>query len=297
MSGSILTGKGRRAGKPGPGSEALLRLLRNRGAVIGGILLTGLTLMAIFAWQLVPYDPFKPNAAVALRPPMPGHPFGTDNLGRDLLSRVILGSRWSLKVGVIAVVISTLIGVPLGLLSGYAGGAVDMVISRGIEVLMAFPNILLAMAIVAVLGPGVNNVMIAVGVSGMPRYVRVVRSAVLAERETAYVEAARVGGFSNPRVMFRHILPNVMAPVVVLGTLEVAGAILAASSLGYLGLGAQPPDPEWGALLAGARAFMRSAWWLTVFPGLFIMISVLSMNMLGDGLRDALDPRLRGEGS
>jgi peptide/nickel transport system permease protein len=275
-------------------SETAQRLFRNRGAIFGALVLTSLILMMIFAWQIMPYDPYKPDGQSSLQPPSRNHLLGTDNLGRDLLSRIILGSRWSLRVGVIATSVSALIGVPLGLLAGYRGGRVDMIISRAIEVLMAFPGILLALCVVAILGRGVNNVMIAVGIGGMPRYVRVVRSAVLNQRETAYVEAARAGGFSDMRIMFRHVLPNVLSSVIVLSTLQVASSILAASSLGFLGLGAQPPDPEWGALLASARAWMRSAWWMTIFPGTFIMLTVLSMNLLGDGLRDALDPRLRG---
>lgn len=256
--------------------------------------MTTLILSAVFAGQIMPHDPFKPNPAIALTPPRSTHWMGTDNLGRDMLSRIILGGRWSLRVGLIAVAISATIGIPTGLLAGHTGGLVDSLISRAIEVLMAIPGVLLAIAIIAMLGPGTGNIMLAVGIAGIPRYVRLVRSSVLAARENAYVEAARTLGCSETRIMFRHILPNVVAPAIVLTSIEVASAILAASSLGFLGLGAQPPIPEWGALLSQARAFMRTAWWLTAFPGMAIMLTVLSMNLIGDGLRDALDPRLRG---
>jgi peptide/nickel transport system permease protein len=278
------------------GYETLQRVLENRGARIGFVILCLLIIMSIFAEQIMPYDPFKPDQTVALKPPMKGHWFGTDNLGRDMLSRVIMGSRWSLRVGLIAVGISMTIGVPLGVIAGYWGRGIDMVISRAVEVLMAFPNILLAMAIVAILGPGQENVMIAVGISGVPRYIRVVRACVLGLRDISFVEAARAEGCTDIFIMGKHILPNVLSPIIVLSTLQVAGSILAASSLGFLGLGAQPPIPEWGALLSSARAWMRAAWWLTAFPGLAIMMAVIAMNQLGDGLRDALDPHLRGEG-
>ncbi len=279
-----------------PKYQTFKRLLRNPGAVIGGIVMVTLIFSAVFAQYIMPHDPFKPSAMLALQPPQSGHWLGTDNLGRDLLSRIILGSQWSLRVGLIAVGISAGVGIPVGLLAGYAGGHIDALISRLVEVMMAIPGILLAMGIIAILGPGVGNVMIAVGIGGVPRYVRVVRAAVLSARENVYVEAARALGCSDIRIMFKHVLPNVLAPAIVLSTIQVATAILAASSLGFLGLGAQPPIPEWGALLSQARAFMRTAWWLTAFPGMAIMIAVLSMNLVGDGLRDALDPRLRGEG-
>ncbi|HEV8354851.1 MAG TPA: ABC transporter permease [bacterium] len=271
-------------------------LLQNPGAVAGLVIIGALILSAAFANHVVPHDPFKPDPTIVLMPPRVGHWMGTDNLGRDMLSRIILGGRWSLSVGLIAVCISASVGLPLGLLAGYSGVLVDTLISRGIEVVMAIPGVLLAIAVIAVLGPGSWNVMLAVGIAGIPRYVRLIRSSVLSAREDAYVEAARGLGCSEPRVMFRHILPNIVAPTIVLGSIDVAAAILAASSLGFLGFGAQPPIPEWGALLSQARAFMRTAWWLTAFPGMAIMLTVLSMNLIGDGLRDALDPRLRREG-
>jgi peptide/nickel transport system permease protein len=260
------------------------------------MIITVLIFSAMFANQIMPHDPFKPDPAIVLAPPHAGYWMGTDNLGRDMLSRIILGGQWSLGVGLIAVSISATVGIPTGLLAGYSGGRVDWIISRAIEVLMAIPGVLLAIAVIAILGPGTGNVMLAVGIAGIPRYVRLVRSSVLSARGNVYVEAARGLGCSEIRVMFRHVLPNVVAPAIVLSSIDVASAILAASSLGFLGLGAQPPIPEWGALLSQARAFMRTAWWLTAFPGTAIMLTVLSINLVGDGLRDALDPRLRGEG-
>jgi peptide/nickel transport system permease protein len=280
-----------------PRARIFRKLLENRGAMLGAGVMCCLLLMSVLAYVVMPYDPFETDPRSALQPPTARHWLGTDNLGRDVLSRLILGSRWSLRVGLIAVAVSALIGVPLGLIAGYAGKGIDSVISRGVEVLMAIPSILLALGIVAILGPGAGNIMIAVGVTGIPRYVRVVRASVLSARENTYVEAARAAGGSESRIMISHILPNVLSPVIVMSTIQVAGAILSASSLGFLGLGAQPPIPEWGEMLSSARSFMRTAWWLTLFPGMAIMLSVLSMNLLGDGLRDALDPRLVQAGS
>jgi len=286
-----------RAEGSSPRARIMAKLVENRGAMIGAGIMCCLLLMSVFAYLVMPYDPFETNPRSALQPPTSQHWMGTDNLGRDVLSRLILGSRWSLRVGLIAVGVSALIGVPLGLVAGYSGKTVDAWISRGVEVLMAIPAILLALGIVAILGPGAGNIMIAVGVTGVPRYARVVRASVLSARENTYVEAARAAGSPGIQIMARHILPNVLSPVIVISTIQIAGAILSASSLGFLGLGAQPPIPEWGEMLSSARSFMRTAWWLTLFPGIAIMLSVLSMNLLGDGLRDALDPRLLQAGS
>src|SRR5690606_9225696 len=227
------------------------------------------------------------------QPPSMQHLMGTDEIGRDILSRIIYGSRISLRVGLISVGIAAVGGVVLGLIAGYFGGAVDTVIMRVMDVLLAFPGILLSIAIVAILGPGINNVMIAVGIEAIPVYVRTVRGSTLTTREEDFVLAARASGASASRIIFRHILPNILAPVIVLGTLGVGIAILTAAGLSFIGLGAQPPQAEWGTMLATARVYLQSTPWLAIFPGATIMIVVLALNLLGDGLREALDPRMR----
>lgn len=269
------------------------QLRRNKGAILGGILILIEILIAILAPHIAPYDPLEQVLVDALTGPSKRHLLGTDEVGRDILSRIIYGTRISLRVGLISVGIASVLGVALGLIAGYYGGIPDDLILRGVDIWLAFPGILLSMAIVAVLGPSIFNVMIAVGLSSIPAYVRITRSSVLATREIEFVMSARAVGCQGAHIMVRHILPNVLAPVVVLSTLGVAGAILTAASLSFIGLGAQPPTPEWGAILSVGRLFMRRAWWLTTFPGLAIMITVLGINMFGDGLRDALDPRLR----
>jgi peptide/nickel transport system permease protein len=277
-----------------PGLGALRRLTRNTGASLGALLLLALIAVAVLAPVLAPRDPVKMSPSDGLRPP--GRPFwfGTDQFGRDMLSRVIWGARISLRVGVVAVLISVGGGVPLGLAAGYYGGWLDMAVMRLIDLMLAFPGILLALVIVTILGPGLGNVMLAVGIYGIPSYARVVRGSVLVVRGQPFVEAAQAVGCPSARVVARHLLPNVVAPIIVLSSLNVAGAILTSAALSFLGLGAQPPTPEWGALLNAGRDWVRDAWWLTTFPGLAIMITVLAINMLGDGLRDVLDPQLRG---
>jgi len=269
------------------------QLRRNKGAILGGILILLEILIAFLAPHIAPYEPLEQVLADALTGPSRKHLLGTDEVGRDIFSRIIYGTRISLRVGLISVGIASIFGVSLGLVAGYYGGRLDDVILRGIDIWLAFPGILLAMAIVAVLGPSIFNVMIAVGFSAIPTYVRITRSSVLSAREMEYVISARAVGCTGPRIMARHILPNVLAPVIVISTLGVAGAILSAAALSFINLGAQPPTPEWGAILSVGRQFIRRAWWLTTFPGLAIMITVLGINMFGDGLRDALDPRLR----
>ncbi len=269
------------------------RLLRNRGAIVGLSLLVVLLLLAILADLVAPYQPNAISPGNELQAPSGNHSFGTDQFGRDILSRIIHGTRLSFQVGFIAVGIALVCGVTLGLLSGYYGRWVDALAMMWIDIMLAFPGILLALAIVAVLGPSLLNLMIAVGISAVPSYTRLVRGAVLATKQQQYVEAARVIGVGDAGIMFKHILPNVLAPVIVLATLGIGGAILTGASLSFLGLGAKPPTPEWGAMLSTGRNYLTIAPWITLFPGLAIMITILSINMLGDGLRDALDPRLK----
>jgi peptide/nickel transport system permease protein len=268
------------------------RLGRNRGASLGGLLLLVLTMMAIFAPRVAPYDPTKTNYGDALQAPTMKHLLGTDNYGRDIFSRIVHGARLSMSVGILSVAIGAGVGVILGLLSGYYGRHVDNVIMRVMDAMLAFPGILLAMAVVATLGSGLTNVMIAVGIASIPGFARMVRGSVLSAKENVYVDAARVSGCGNGRIMARHILPNVFAPLLTYATLRVSIAILSAASLNFLGLGAQPPTPEWGVMLADGRDYLRQYWWLGTFPGLAIMMTTLSINMFSDGLRDALDPRL-----
>jgi peptide/nickel transport system permease protein len=283
---------GRRAKPRSPRAIAIQQLRRNRGAVAGLIVCTIIVLASVFAPQIAPYDPLLISPQDYLQPPSPAHWFGTDSYGRDVFSRTLYGGRISLSVGLFSVVIAAVIGVVLGLLAGYLGSIVDGTIMRFIDMLMAFPGLLLALGVVALLGPGITNVIIAVGISGIPSYARTVRGCVLSAREEVYVEAARSIGCRNWHIIFRHLLPNVIGPVIVISTLDIAWAILTASSLSFLGLGTQPPTPEWGVMLSEGRGALREAAWQTTFPGLMIMLTVLSVNLFGDGLRDALDPRM-----
>ena len=268
------------------------RLLRQRGVTVGALILAALALMALGAPWLAPADPLKTSPRSALEPPGARYPLGSDQFGRDVASRVLYGARVSLTVGAISVSIALLLGAPLGLVSGYYGGRLDAFVMRVIDVLLAFPGILLALAIVSVLTPGLTNVMIAVGLSAVPAYARLVRATVLSARENLYVEAARAIGGRDRLILVRYILPNVVAPLIVTATLGLGTAILSAAALSFLGLGSQPPQPEWGRMLSEGRDYLREAWWIATFPGLAIMLTVLAMNLLGDGLRDVLDPRL-----
>ena len=261
--------------------------------MFGAAIVLFLVFISVFAPYVAPYDPLKQTLSDALKAPSVSYYFGTDEVGRDIFSRIIYGTRISLRVGLISVGIGCLIGVLLGLIAGYYGGHVDNLLLRLMDIWLAFPGILLALAIIAVLGPSLLNVMIAVGLSAVPRYVRITRGSVLSVREMDYVLSARAVGCGSVKIMGRHILPNVMPSIIVFATLGVATAILTAAALSFVGLGAQPPIPEWGAMLTVGRQFIRQAWWVTTFPGLAIMITVLGINLLGDGLRDALDPRLR----
>ncbi len=274
-------------------TDFTIRFARNRAAVLGLAIIVAIGLAATFAPVVAPYDPLETDFSAARQAPDWSHFMGTDEIGRDVLSRVIWGARMSLPVGIIPVAIAAVVGTILGLVAGYFGGLIDSVIMRLIDVMMAFPGILLAVAIIAVLGPGLTNLMIAVGTFSVPLYTRLIRGSTLTVRESVYVEAAHTLGARDARIILQHILPNIMAPLIVLMTLGTATAILAAAALNFLGLGTQPPDAEWGSMLNAARPFLRIAWWMSIFPGLAITITVLAMNMIGDSLRDALDPRLR----
>jgi peptide/nickel transport system permease protein len=250
--------------------------------------------VAVFAPLLAPADPLAQDYNALLKGPSAAHPLGTDQVGRDLLSRIMYGARISMIVGVISVGVAIAIGLPLGLLSGYARGIADEVIMRVMDALIAFPSLILAMAIVAVLKPSLFNVMIAIGITSVPLYARLMRSQVLSLRERDFVGAARALGATDARIMMRHILPNSLSPIIVQGTLGLGFAVLAEAGLGYLGVGVQPPTPTWGSILNQGSALLEKAPWLSIFPGLAIFILVLAFNLLGDALRDQLDPRLRG---
>ncbi len=273
--------------------QLLGTLLRNRAAAASSVFLFILIVCAVLAPVVAPYDPLAIDADKVLQPPGPEHWFGTDDTGRDVLSRVVWGARISLRVGLISSGISTIAGLILGLLSGFYGGVVSFVILRAMDLLLAFPGVLLAIVIVAILGASLENVMIAVGISAIPAFTRIVHGSALAQNQLDFVDAARLIGSSNGRIVIRHILPNILAPVIVLSTLQVASAIFGAASLSFIGLGAQPPTPEWGAMVSRGRYNLREAMWLSTFPGLAIALVVVAINILGDGLRDALDPRMQ----
>jgi len=269
------------------------RLRRNRGAVGGTIIILLFVLASAAAPWLSRDDPTQTQFEQRFAPPSGRHVLGTDSFGRDLLSRVLHGGRLSLSVGLIAIAISDVIGIPVGLITGYRGGRFDNVVMRIVDLWLAFPGLLVAIAIVAILGPGLQNVMIAIGIGGIPGLVRLVRATVLAVRDYEFVDAARAIGGGDAHIVRAHIFPNVLAPIVVLTTLRLAGAILSGVGLSFLGLGAQPPTPEWGAIVAEGRAYLREAWWVSTLPGVAIFLTVMGFNLFGDGLRDAFDPRLR----
>lgn len=271
------------------------RLRANRLAIVGACLVGLLLVTAIAAPLFAPEDPTAMPLENQFLPPSLAHPFGTDDFGRDILSRVIYGSRISLRVGIVAVGIAAVAGSAIGLLAGYYGGRFDMISQWVIEVMLAFPGLLLALGMIAVLGPSLTNVMIAVGVGAVPGYARLMRGQVLSLRRREFVEAAWAAGAGSGRILTRHILPNAFSPLIVLASLGIAEAILAAASLSFIGLGAQPPTPEWGAMLSAGRSYLRDEWWITTFPGVAIAVTVLGFNLLGDGLRDALDPRTANE--
>ncbi|MDO9638295.1 MAG: ABC transporter permease subunit [Pseudotabrizicola sp.] len=272
---------------------------QNRGAVIGLVVFVLLVLIAFLAPVLAPHSPTQQYRDALLVPPIwqdggrSGFLLGTDAVGRDMLSRLIYGSQYSLFIGVVVVSIALVGGIIIGLLAGFFGGWVDAVIMRVMDVILAFPSLLLALVLVAVLGPGLTNAMIAIAIVYQPHFARLTRAAVMSEMKRDYVTAARVAGAGRLRLMFRTILPNCVAPLIVQATLSFSSAVLDSAALGFLGMGAQPPTPEWGTMLAEAREFILRAWWVVTFPGLAILISVLAINLTGDGLRDALDPKLK----
>lgn len=276
-------------------AEIWRRLKQNKMAMFGLAIIVIIILSAVFADVIANYDDvvIKQNLKERLQGPSASHILGTDEFGRDIFARMVHGARVSLKVGLLAVGIAVVIGGSLGSIAGYYGGKLDNVIMRIMDIFLAVPSILLAIAIVSALGPSLTNLMFAISISSIPSYARIVRSSVLSIRDQEFIEAAKAIGASDARIILRHIIPNSLAPVIVQGTLGVAGAILSTAGLSFIGLGIQPPAPEWGSMLSGGRQYLRYAWHVTTFPGLAIMITILALNLLGDGLRDALDPRLK----
>lgn len=276
-----------------PARRALRRLFQRKGAVVGLVVISAFVLLAMFAALIVPYDPIATSWSLVRKPPSFAHWFGTDELGRDVLARIVYGARASLMAGAISVGIALGIGVPLGLLSGYRGGFIDALISRMTDAMLACPFLILAIALAAFLGPSLGNAMIAIGISATPIFVRLTRGQVMSVKVEDYVEAARAMGNPRWRIALFHILPNIMPALLVQATLSIAAAIIAEAALSFLGLGQQPPAPSWGSMLNAAQRFLTSAPWMAIWPGLAIFLVVLSFNLVGDGLRDALDPKER----
>ena len=294
-----LSGLATPAAQPTPMREFWRHFSANAGAVAGLVIVIVVLLIAVFAGVLAPHSPTAIDNAAYLKPPawQSGgswiYPLGTDAIGRDILSRLMYGARLSLSIGVAVVALSIIVGTCLGMAAAFFRGVTEIAIMRLMDVLLSLPSLLLAIVIVAILGPGLMNAMLAVAVVVLPHYVRTARAAAMTELSRDYVTAARMVGAGNLRLMFREVLPNCLAPLIVQASLGVSTAILDAAALGFLGLGAQPPSPEWGTMLADAREFVLRAWWVVTFPGLVILITVLAFNLLGDGLRDALDPKLK----
>lgn len=270
---------------------AWIHVRQHRLALFGAFVVGALLIVALLAPLLAPQDPLRQDLYNRLQSPSITHPLGTDDFGRDILSRIIFGSRISLRIGLVSISIALLAGSAIGLVAGYRGGVVDSLSMRFMDILLAFPSILLAIAIVAIIGPGIENVMIAISIVMVPQFARLVRASALSVREMAYIEAARALGSGELRLMLRGVLPNCLAPLIVQSTLSLGTAMLDAAGLSFLGLGAQPPTPEWGAMLSGGRELLLKAPWVMAFPGMAIFGVVLGLNLLGDGLRDALDPR------
>jgi len=283
----------RTSGKRKLWRERFSILWSNSLAKTGLVVIVLYLIVAFLGPYFAPYDPYQLDLPNTLQAPSSEHIFGTDEFGRDIFSRIIIGAGISLSVGVMTVIISSIFGGLLGAVAGYCGGAADSIIMRIIDIKLAFPEILLAIVIVTILGPGLQNVVIAVGIQSIPMFARMIRSSVLSVKESDYVLAARGLGASHLRILFKHVLPNCMAPMIVLATLRIGTAIITASGLSFLGLGAQPPTPEWGAMLASGRNYLRAAPWVSTIPGLAIMMVVFGFNVLGDGLRDAMDPRMK----
>ena len=276
-----------------PGRRALLRLARRRGAMVGLGVVVFFILLAIFAPLVAPFDPLATSWSAVRKAPSAAHWFGTDEIGRDVLSRVIWGSRASLLAGVVSVSIALALGVPIGITTGYVGGWLDALISRMTDAMLACPFLILAIALAAFLGPSLTNAMIAIGISATPIFIRLTRAQTLQVKVEDYVEAARAVGNSQLRIALRHVLPNVVPPLIVQATLAIAAAVIAEAALSFLGLGQQPPAPSWGSMLNTAKNYIDNAPWMAVWPGLSIFLLVLSFNLLGDGLRDAFDPKSR----
>ena len=277
--------------EPTPARRAFLRLRRRRGAMLGLLIVFLFVMLAFFAPWIAPFDPLETSWSAVRKAPSAEYLFGTDEIGRDVLSRVIWGARASLQAGLVSVCIAMALGVPIGLLAGYAGGWVDALISRMTDAMLAVPFLILAIALAAFLGPSLTNAMIAIGVSSTPIFIRLTRGQVLSVKVEDFVEAACAVGNPHWRIALRHILPNILAPLIVQATLAIAAAIIAEASLSFLGLGQQPPAPSWGSMLNTAKNYVDNAPWMAIWPGLSIFLLVLSFNLLGDGLRDALDPR------
>lgn len=272
------------------GRSAAIELRQKPLTLAGAIIVAGLAFVAIVGPVIVPHDPLAQNLQHRLQPPSSTHPLGTDQLGRDVLARLVHGARYSLGIAVLITAVRVVIGTVIGLVAGYAGGVVDEALMRLVDIQLAFPGLVLALVVAGILGPSLRNVMLALAVVGWTTYARVVRGNVLSIREREYVAAARLAGMPRRRLFRRHLLPNVINPVLVIATLNLGTVVLAAAGLSFLGLGAQPPTPEWGTMLAGGRNYIQQAWWIVNAPGVAIMLTVLGFNMLGDGVRDALDP-------
>lgn len=280
--------------EPSPWQETWYNLKKNKGAMTGLGIIIFFILMAIFAPLIAPFDPLVQNIEMRKTPPMTaGYLLGTDDLGRDMLSRLIYGARISMTIGIVSVGISLVFGLAIGVVSAYYGGILDKIVMRIIDIMLAFPYILLTIVIVAILGPSLTNAMIAIGISQVPKYARLVRASVLAEKENDYVVAERALGASNGELMFKTILPNCLSATIVQTTLGIGEAILSSAGLSFLGLGAQPPTPEWGLMIASSKEFITNAWWIVTLPGIAILLAVLGFNLFGDGLRDILDPKMR----